>query len=622
MRNRLAAAMVAILVLSFAAGLVCFGGVQPDLAGPMFCYGFIVALLWLGKLLWARPVQWKYSPMHWPVLAFMIYTTARYFTASIEYDARFELMQVLFFGLIYFIIACNFHRSRDRAIFVMAVALLAVVDAGYGLWQYLTGSNWVLHLGRVEIGRASGSYICPNHLAGFLEMALGLLLTRVALTTSRANSLQSTALQKVFGVYAILMVLVGILVTFSRGGWIVTFLGLILFFLWGDWRVRAGWPRMALGALTIVALLTIGFKMLPHRLSVDRMLKTDEQTKSLTIADSTLGGRTYLWKASLRIIRDYPFFGTGPGSWRWFQAEYRDPRMQESPEYAHQDVLNLTSDYGLVGLLLVIAALACYYWHALVLVKRSPSGEQRAFAMGGVISVTMILLHSWVDFNLHVPANALLLVMIMGFTVAMDDTEARFPRVDLRPLPRYGVALAVLLLCVAAGWFVPRTSLAYYRWSRGTDSKLVLHYENALTRYGEAVHLDRKFPEPLNHTADIYERQATWMRGGKASERIEKLEDAVAFYRTSLFLNDRQTSVVLRLARVYELLGQNDRALNAYERALALDPQSAFVFEKMGYFYRNTGDKARAADAFEKSTKLYYDRATAINLSDLRQERP
>src|SRR5262249_61960 len=151
-------------------------------------------------------------------------------------------------------------------------------------------------------------------------------------------------------------------------------------------------------------------------------------TKSLTIADNTLGGRTYLWTASLRMIRDYPFLGTGPGSWRWFQAEYRDPRMQESPEYAHQDVLNLTSHYGVVGLLIVTAALACYYWHALRLVRRSPSREQRAFAMGGVISVSMILLHSWVDFNLHVPANALLLVMIMGFTVAMDDSDDRFPR--------------------------------------------------------------------------------------------------------------------------------------------------------------------------------------------------
>src|SRR5262249_23742960 len=133
---------------------------------------------------------------------------------------------------------------------------------------------------------------------------------------------------------------------------------------------------------------------------------------------------------------------------------------------------------------------------------------------------------------------------------------------------------------------------------------------------------DRKFPDPLNHTADIYERQATWMKGGKASERTDKLEDVVAFYRTSLFLNDRQTSVVLRLARVYELLGQNDRALNAYERALTLDPQTAFVWERLGYFYRNTGEKEGAAAPFKKSSNLYYDRATAINLSDLRQGKP
>jgi O-antigen ligase len=619
MHRAVSITLVVLVGLSVTAAALVFGAVTPDFASSMYAFGFLAVLLWALKLVFSARVTWKSSPMHWPVAGFVTYATIRYFTSPIEYEARIDLIQICFYALIYFLAASNFHRPRDRAIFLGIVTCVAVGESAYGLWQFATKSDLLLHLSRPSEyrGRGSGTYVCPNHLAGFLEIVLGTLLARIALVTRRGKSIEKTALKKVFDVYVLLFVMVGLLTTFSRAGWVVTFTGLIIFFFAGDWRLRFGWPRMALAALMALTLLFIGFKLLPQQKSIWRTFAKDAQTDQLVFKDLALGDRAYLWKASLGVIRDAPAFGTGPGSWRWFQTKYSDPVVQESVDYAHQDVLQLIAEYGIVGLLLVAAAFGCFYWHATVLLRHSKSSEQHAFALGAVLAVTMILLHSWIDFNMHIPANALLLIALMGFTVAMDDGAERFPRVPLKQWPRFALAVSLLAACGLAAWIVPRTCLAYYLFSRGTDSKVVLHWDNALARYAEAIELDPKFPEPFGKTGDIYMSKARLLRAKQPGERESLVRKAVAFYKESLALNPRQTRTWLRLADAHEFLEQNDQALSAYQIALTLDPNSALALSRLGRFYRNIGEEERAIETFQKAQKLFPDPMPYYNLQDL-----
>src|SRR5437879_3229579 len=121
----------------------------------------------------------------------------------------------------------NLHKLELTQIVGMTVIFLGMAIAFYALVQFLTDSDHVWHIVRPEAyrKRGSGTFICPNHLAGYLEMVLPLGL--VYTLTGRFNHVA-----KVILCYASLVTFTGIAVTVSRGGWVVTAITLVVLVVW------------------------------------------------------------------------------------------------------------------------------------------------------------------------------------------------------------------------------------------------------------------------------------------------------------------------------------------------------------------------------------------------------
>jgi O-antigen ligase len=100
-----------------------------------------------------------------------------------------------------------------------------------------------------------------------------------------------------------------------------------------------------------------------------------------------MGGRSLMWTGTTGIIRDHPVWGTGLASWQWFFPKYQDPQLHGHPDYAHNDILNLASDYGIVGLGLAAWVLAAFFRCAWRSAQSKPGSEQSAFAIGAMASV-------------------------------------------------------------------------------------------------------------------------------------------------------------------------------------------------------------------------------------------
>src|SRR5208282_4002843 len=183
-----------------------------------------VMLAW-GLRLWLSPKpQLLWPPMSWVVLAFAVYAVARYLTADIEYVARLEMIQVVVYAFLFFAIVNNLYRQESVQLVSHTMIFLAVGISSYAVAQLLTHSNHVWNLISPYPGRASGTYISPNNLAGFLEMLLPLAVAYVLAGRMKV------VLRILLG-YAVLIMSAGLAVTFSRSGWVAEAAGLLALLL-------------------------------------------------------------------------------------------------------------------------------------------------------------------------------------------------------------------------------------------------------------------------------------------------------------------------------------------------------------------------------------------------------
>jgi O-antigen ligase len=546
--------------------------------------------------------------MHWPVLIFLAYAVVRYFTSPFEYEARNELFQVGLSGLIFLVAAHQFQHRGDRAIFIAVLAVLAVFQSGYGMWQAFTHSDVVFSWERPETynGRGSGTFICPNHLAGFLEMILGLLVARAAMVRRESQSMERTVILKVLIVYSAAMAILGIVVSLSRSGWLATVVGLSAFAFLGSWSLRVTLQRVALVFGLLAFMGFVLWNVAPVRNYVVKTLSGNDQSQTLSLRDSTLGGRTMMWSGSLKIIREYPVWGGGIGSWQSYYQRYQDRELLSEPDYAHNDILQLAADYGLVGAIIMTAVFVCFFCHASRVARQAKSSEERAFAVGAMVSVIAILVHSWFDFNLHIPANSFLLAAIMGFTAALGHQPKLEPSSPVRPYLRYLLGVAVLSICaVGLRFFVPTLLAFHYRW-QGSSAKLDLEHDKASAWFKRASALDPKYPLPYIQSGDLSLDAANWRRGpAKADERRALAREAVQAYERALALNPFQARVWVSKARAHELAGEDDLALQNYQQATQAAPGNGYTHYMLGCFYRTHGDEEKAAEAFTKAGHTY-----------------
>ena len=373
-----------------------------------------LAFVWLLRF-WLNPKhRLLWPPVCWAVLAFVLYAVGRYLTAEIEFAARQELIKVLVYTVIFFAVLHNLHRQESTHILAMTLLFLGMAISFYGVYQFLADSDHVWHFLRPEQyrKRASGTFICPNNLAGYLEMLLPLgmaytLMGRLSHVT------------KVFAGYVSLAIFAGLVATVSLGGWIATGVAVVLFFVLllrhRDYRLQA--------ALLLAGLLiTIG--VFSAILSANAQLSRNRLQK-LEDAGKLDDWRYRLWQPAIEIWKDNFWWGAGPAHFDYRFRQYRpaDEQMQARPDRVHNDYLNTLADWGLAGAVLVAACWGLFYWGVFsswIFVQRAPNdlttkrSNKSTFVMGGALGLAAILVHSMFDFNMHIPANAILAVTLMA----------------------------------------------------------------------------------------------------------------------------------------------------------------------------------------------------------------
>ncbi|MCU0783640.1 MAG: O-antigen ligase family protein [Verrucomicrobia bacterium] len=543
--------------------------------------------LWLGersRLLW--------PPICWVVVLFTGYAIARYLTCEIEYVGRQELIRILVYAFLFFAILNNLHRQEYAQIISYTMVFLALAISGYAIYQFVTGSDRVWHFHTPYKGRGCGTYICPNHLGGFLEVLLPL-----ALAYTLAG--RGKPLTKILLGYAALVMLAGIGVTVSRGSWVAAGFALLVFF--GILALHRNYRLPSL--VMMLFLVGAGLVFLPKTAFFTNRVKAGvDAGKNLEV-----DVRFQLWQATVRMWRDHTWLGVGPGHFDHRFRAYRPVEVQLRPDRAHNEYLNTLADWGVVGMALVAAALGVLFVGVLRTWKHVRRSENEfktnqsnkfAFVVGASLGLLALLIHSAVDFNMQIPANAILAISLMALLSShlRFATESYWVRVGtgLRI-----VASGVLLAGVAyLGWQEVRLGREYV-WRERAASQPIFSRE-------QAAALQKAFAiEPSNFETTYALGEAYRVQSSEGGENYRELaEQAMTWFARGTNSNPYDGYNFMRYGWCLDWLGRHAEAEPYFNRADELDPNGYFTAAFVGRHYIETGEYAAARPWFERSLKL------------------
>jgi O-antigen ligase len=382
----------------------------------------------------------------WASVIFFAYILARASFSPVPYLARSDIYSVLAGLVLYFSVACLLVSARVRLGLLVALLCFALAHVLVGVIQFRYGNNFmpISFLQRFDYGhRASGFYVCPDHLAGFLEVAGIMGLS--ALCWSRWP-----VWGKLLAAYAVVSCYVGLLLAGSRGGFLSVMASLLAFaflsaMILRRWDRRLLW-RASGASLAAVFVIAIGVGVLIH---------SNEHLAERTNILDYKNMRLLMWKAALQQWKLSPLVGTGSGTYLYYGRQFRDAAVQEDPVDVHNDYLHLLAEYGVIGVALFLVFLGAHLrngwknFHRLgpkrVAVSAQLLSNSMALQIGALGAVAAYIVHSGVDFNLHIPANVLLLAFVFALLANAGQPRNETDNVTFSPWRLVAPALALVL---------------------------------------------------------------------------------------------------------------------------------------------------------------------------------
>jgi O-antigen ligase len=554
-----------------------------------------VMVLWTARIWFSPKPQFLWPPLCWVVLAFTIYAVARYLTANIEYVARQELIQVLVCAFLFFAIVNNLYRQEFSQIISFTLIFLAAGISCFATYQFLTHSNRVWNFTSPYPGRASGTYISPNNLAGFLEMLLPLAVAYILAGRMKV-------VMRIFLSYAALLIATGIVVTFSRGGWAAAGIG--LFALLGILLSRR---NHRIPALLLLIVLAGGGTFVAKNYLTKSFTYIHRVQGTMESAQDTLDLRSDMWGAAEKMWRDNFWFGVGPAHYDYRFRQYRAEHVQARPDRAHNDYLNLLADWGTIGGIIVLAGIVIFTAGILQTQKyvglaendfNNGMSNRLALFLGASAGLLALAAHSFVDFNLHIPANAILGVTLL----ALLSSNLRFATerywFNVRPPVKILATSALAVGIFYLGAQELRRADETLWLARAENPDLLLLDRAALLKNAFAVD-----PENFQTSYDIGEfYRVQSFEGGRDYEQLART--AMAWYSCGMKLDRYDGYNYLRYGMCLDWLDRHDEAEKFYSTADALDPNGYFTAANIGWHYAQTDDYPAAKSWLERSLRL------------------
>ena len=315
------------------------------------------------------------------------------------------LFLVVTYAIAFIVIINTVRRRPQISRLLAAVVVVGFIVAMVGILGKAAPNGKVLWLRDPPTGAIPfGPFVNRNHFAGYLAMVVPVALGMMIATRNRDK--------RVLLGFASAVMAVAVLASASRGGAASLAAGGIavgLMLVASKSAKKNVFPLAVVGCLALVGAMAVGIEPLLSRSS--------EIVRPASGEEYRLG----VWKDTTKMIADFPLLGVGLGCFRHVFPMYKTLPVQLTFSHAENDYLQLLAEVGIVGFgigIVFLAIMLRYAWRGL---KGRRSTYSRGILIGLAGAVTVMLVHSLVDFNLHVPSNGLLFAMLLGLLVVLSS---------------------------------------------------------------------------------------------------------------------------------------------------------------------------------------------------------
>jgi O-antigen ligase/cytochrome c-type biogenesis protein CcmH/NrfG len=561
---------------------LCLGGVRPETMVLSWGLTGITLALQLVTSAWSGG---RAHPAGFWLLPFLVYAAISVAAITpVPWIGKREWLVWAQVAACFWISLNGLRHSWPRLLVMGMVLGLAVSGVVFAAYQRFIAPDWLM-MNRTQvtqyIGRASGCFGNPNNFAALLILIVPPVL-------SLAWQRGASAVQRVLYGYLALVLLLGLGLTISRGGWLALALALACWPLFA--RTQTWASRILLSATALGAVLMAGAALYSTVPLVKARL--DDLAE-----DRGERSRPILWTASTKLFSSAPLLGTGAGSFNTLFERHRPERFNDEPQWTHNEYLNTLSDYGLVGFVLLFGAVVVLGGKV---VARSGSATAmnevnagwRAAGVTHAMSVGLLAFATacFVDFHLKIPA--------LGMTVALISAEIvrrHWPAdepIEPTPWRQLGgivAAIAVVIGTLAIALPTYQAESSRYLGRQKIDA-LALTQEPTLNQqketftearalFGEALAFDDSNGQAW---ADSAYASALWSHLAPQS-RTDLGREAEISARQALARSKQVPEFWIRLGVALDMQGRWSEGSEAFLQALTLAPASSLAWYHQAY---------------------------------------
>lgn len=470
----------------------------------------------------------------------------------------------LFFVVLLYPFGPSMHAESEKNFYryvIIAVLVTALVVACVGILERVFWNGKILWIfvpydwGRAmpdAMDRARGPFVNPDHFGSYLNLVIPVALAGVLFPTFVVRKSSGEAF-RVFCAAVVLIASTALLLSLSRAGWIGAIVGAAALVYMAQFIPRAKRPALlrlswkiavpAGAAIFAIVLLTsslFGGAQGRHQADV-RLMETVSQHQSLHF-------RLDVWRDSIGIVRAFPLFGIGLGSFADVFPHFQQaPWSWEGAREAHNDYLELLIGAGAFGFVLLA-------WFFVAVVTRLYRGIRAlppdVLPVGAALTAGMAALafQEFFDFNLQIPAIAILMTLFLALAFRLvAATRLSEPAPQPVGIKRWampaGLSAAAIVLGIAA-LAQPKFPYPYDLTAPKTASQaralILAHPTSVVPHLWMVETLGKRLPfamraqeletavwlDPTNPAArDQYAEALVW--NGQSGESLKQIEESV-----------------------------------------------------------------------------------------------